>query len=91
MGPETGMNANSALGAGGREFESRHPDRTCSHRAYWGKPVWHPRSSDHHLAVELNASRRGDPLEMGDAVGARPRGYGGPGGCWVLRQVWELV
>src|ERR1700675_4036530 len=47
-----------ALGAGGREFESRHPDHTCRSQVLLRTAKWLSRSFDRHLTVVLNASQR---------------------------------
>ena len=46
-----------ALGAGGREFESRHPDQTPRSQGLLRTAERLPRSFDRHLTVVLNASR----------------------------------
>src|SRR5207248_1885756 len=47
-----------ALGAGGRRFESGHPDHTCRSAIYRRLLDCLPRSFDRHLPVELNARER---------------------------------
>jgi hypothetical protein len=50
-----------ALGAGGRRFESGHPDQTCRSQSY-GRPLaWFPRSFECHLSVDLNGVGHGRP------------------------------
>jgi len=54
-----------ALGAGGRRFESGHPDQKCKSWTCSGLPGTVSRSSDRHLTVSLNADRRCCPSRTG--------------------------
>ena len=54
-----------ALGAGGRRFESGHPDQKCRSQRLLRTAKWLPRSFDRHLTVVFNASQRQRPSRSG--------------------------
>jgi hypothetical protein len=54
MPGDVGRRWGCALGAGGRGFESRHPDQKCSSEAPYKSARQLSRSFDRHLTVDLN-------------------------------------